>query len=306
MVIPSDPIPGTEMPFVSTPLLPADTVLLKDIDVKKPEPDDLRLWSITTIIGALDKPALVYWAANETAKAAVRSVKSVAALVEEGNALQAIDMLKKARFSPPPGERTAAKLGTAVHEKLEEYALTGIMPEADAEITPFLVSFDRWCQKWQPEYIAAEMPVYSPTYGYAGTSDGIMKIGGMTVLFDYKTSKKSWDDKGKPTTPYPEVGLQIAAARYAEFAAQWRPRRLEEFRRRYYLLGPAEQASMTAVPEVDGGVAIHLTPEHCDAYPVRCDRDVHTAFLYVLEAARFQFEMSKTIIGAPLVHPSEV
>ena len=122
----------------------------------------------------------------------------------------------------------------------------------------------------------------------------------MRFIADYKTSKKSTDAKGKATGPYPEVALQLAAYRYAEMAAVWRPRRMEQFRRRYYLLGEAEKAMAVPVPEVDAGLVIHITPEHCDAYPVDCDQSVHRAFLFVLEAARWQFQTSKTVIGLPL------
>lgn len=279
---------------------------LEAIDVKKAEADDLRMWSITTIIGVLDKPALMYWAAEETAKAAVNQADYLAKRVEREGPDVVVKDLRDARFKRPKGERTAAELGTDIHAALEELALTGVMPQTDEEVRPFVEQFDNWAQKWQPEYLAAELTVYSPTYGYSGTGDGIMKLNNMRLNFDYKTSKKSVDAQGKPTGPYPEVGLQIAAARFAEFAATWRPRRFEQFRRRYYLLGEAERAAAVPVPEVDGGIVIHITPEHCEAYPVRCDREVHTAFLYILEAARYQFEMSKTIIGAPLVHPEDV
>ena len=279
---------------------------LEALDVPKAEDEDLKLWSITTIIGVLDKPALIYWAAEETAKAAVNQAEYLSSRVEREGEETVIKDLRDARFKRPKGQRTAADLGTAVHEALEEYALTGVRPTVDAEVQPFLERFDEWAQKWSPEYQAAELTVYSPTYGYSGTADGIMKIDGMTVNFDYKTSKKSRDAKGNPTGPYPEVGVQISAARYAEFAATWRPRRFEQFRRRYYLLGAAEREAAIPVPETDGGIVIHLTPEHCQAYPVRCDETVFTAFLYILECARYQFELSKTIIGAPLIHPEDV
>ena len=193
-----------------------------------------------------------------------------------------------------------------MHEELEEYALTGVLPVGDAETRPLTEQFDRWAQKWQPKYHAAEMTVYSPTYGYAGTADGIMEIGGMVVNFDYKTSREARDRKGKPKKPYPEVGLQIAAARYAELAATWQARKYSLFKRRYYALSASEREAAVPVPKVDGGIVIHITPEACEAYPIRCDEDVYTSFLYVLEAARYVFEMSKTIIGAPLTHPEDV
>jgi hypothetical protein len=53
------------------------------------------------------------------------------------------------------------------------------------------------------------------------------------------------------------------------------------------------------VPTVTGGLCIHVTPEHCHAYIVRCDETVFESFLYVNE-------VSKSIIGDRLVHQEEV
>lgn len=269
------------------------------VDGLKPADDDLRLWSVTTIIGALDKPALVFWSAEQTALAAVHQQNAWQGLAH-ANPDEAVEWLKNARFKRLPGQRSAAELGTAVHDVCEQYALTGVRPDVDDEVRPFLDQFDEWLGKFQPSYQATEVAVYSPTYGYAGTCDGFLTVDGVRLIIDYKTSRKSVDGKGKPTGPYPEVALQLAAYRFAEMAAVWRPRRMEKFRRRYYLLSPAEQEAAVPVPEVDGGAVIHLTPEHCDMYPVRCDRPVHEAFLFVQEAARWQFQLSKDVIGAPM------
>jgi hypothetical protein len=613
---------------VSEDLLTADLV-----DVAKPADDDLRMWSVTTIIGCLDKPALMYWAAGLTADAAIAQADYLAARIEHEGREKVWKDLRDARFSRPKGQRSATELGTAVHDACEKYALTGVKPEVDAEVQPFLDQFDAWVQKWQPVYEAAEMTVYSPTYGYAGTLDAIMVLDGMRVIADYKgldvntpiptpagwttmgalevgdevfgadgqpcrvmgrgplrerpcyrvtfddassvvcddehlwpvrssrsgrlsvlsaaqlhdlietalargqqrrwvvdnaaplnlpdrelpmdpyvlglwlgdgtrrtpqitfseqkapvidaldatgydlryrpnwtryiptirpqlralgllegdkflpdeylrgsyeqrlallqglmdsdgswnatrrqavfsttdksfslavqelvvslgwrvsahthpargfglevpfhqvyftpfganpfrhvphkrdavrvagsakcrrrlirsvdpvptvptscivvdssdntylcghqmvpthnSSRQSFDNYGKPRGPYPEVALQLAAYRYAELAATWRARRYEYRKRRYYLLGDSEQTESGPVPKVDGGIAIHISPEHCTAYPVKCGEDVHTAFLYIIEAARWSFEMSKSVIGDPLVHPSE-
>jgi hypothetical protein len=287
-----------------SPTPPSDTTTLGQapLDKQKAQDDDLRCWSVTTIIGALDKPALVYWAATETAKAAVEDLEQVQALAKK-NPDDAVEWLSKARFRTGKNVRTAAELGTAVHEACEQYALTGIKPDVDDEVQPFLNQFDQWAQTFQPSYQATEVAVYSPTYGYAGTCDAFLTLDGVPLICDYKTTRKSVDGKGKPTTPYPEVALQLAAYRYADLAAVWRPRRMEHYRRRYYLLSPAEQAAAVPVPEVEGGVCIHITPGHCEAYPIVCDEDVFERYLHVTEAARWQFELSKTVIGEPLQPP---
>ena len=280
----------------------AELQILETVDVAKPEPEDLRMYSVTTILGALDKPALLYWAAEETAKAAVNVSKSLAARVEEDGEAETVKWLRDARFRRPKGIRSAAELGTAVHDVLEQYALTGTWPtDLDEEVRPFIEQADRWMQKFQPTYEAAEMTVYSPTYGYAGTLDTIMTVDGVRFLGDYKTSRKSFDNRGKPTSPYPEqVGLQLAAYRYADYAATWRPRRYEHMLRRYYLLGMDERESAVPVPEVDSCLVLHITPEHCEAFPINADEKVFDSFLYVLESFRWLNDTSKTIMGAPL------
>jgi hypothetical protein len=121
-------------------------------------------------------------------------------------------------------------------------------------------------------------------------------------IADYKSTRKHLDNQGRPTTPYPEqVALQLAAYRWAKHAAIWRPRRLERFRRRYYLLGPSEQAMAVPVPEVDTGLVIHISPEACEAYPIVCDEDVFEAYLAAQDAARWLFQTSRTVMSDPLV-----
>jgi hypothetical protein len=273
----------------------------EELLVDKPAPDDQRLYSVTTIIGALDKPALLYWAAEESAKAAVAVAKSLPVRVEEDGAEEVVQWLRDARFRKPKGQRSAKDLGTAVHDALEQLALTGKFPDVDDEVRPFIVQADKWMQKFQPVYEAAEMTIYNPTYGYAGTLDAIATVEGVRFLLDYKSTRKSIDSRGKKTTPYPEqVGLQLAAYRYGEYAAAWRPRRYEYQKRRYYLLGMTERENAQPVPEVDSCLVLHLTPEHCDAFPINANEDAYLSFLYTLEAFRWVNQTSKHIMGDPL------
>ena len=165
--------------------LPADETI-----VDKPSDTDERLWSVTTIIDqSSSNRGLIEWAAGETARAAVTSRKTVEAIVAESGDEAAVAWLVGARERPRKGERTAKQLGSDIHHAIEGYALTGERPEVDDEVRPFLDSFDRWAQKFQPVYEAAEMTVYQPDYGYAGTLDAVLKVGGSTVICDYKTSR---------------------------------------------------------------------------------------------------------------------
>lgn len=301
---------------------PTHTALgLDPLDVDKPDDTDLTLWSVTTIIGALDKPALLYWAAEQTANAAIDSAQTWQAMLQDEGRDTTTKWLRDARFRTPKTKLANTSLGTVVHKVCEHYALTGSKPgrdyttelvqqagtpqtDVDTEVNlvgVMLNQFDDWLQRFTPSYQATEVTVYSPNYGYAGQLDALLTIDGIRFLADYKTSREAFNSQGQPRTPYPEqVGLQLAAYRYADFAAVWRPRRHEKFRRRYYLLSAAEQEMAVPVPQVDTGLVIQITPESCEAYPIRCDQESHHAFLYTLECFRWLNETSKSVMGQAL------
>lgn len=267
----------------------------------KPSVDDDRLWSVTSILGAFgESDALIEWSAQETAKTAIRSEATWRAMRDDAGEGEAIKWLAGARYRPSKGERSATLLGQLAHALFEEWVVTGIRPDADAELAPYLDSFANWLDHFQPSYTAAEVTVYHPEFGYAGTADGYATVQRTDFIIDYKTSKKSLDGRGNRTKPWHSVALQMAAYRHAAFAAVWRARRYEQYRRRYYLLSKEERDLAVPTPDVEGGLVIHVTPEHCDVYPVDCGPAVFDSFLYAVEAARWSFDMSKRVIGEPI------
>ena len=86
----------------------------------------------------------------------------------------------------------------------EEYALTGTRPDRDRiaglvravggqqvdvdsethVVLALLRQFDGWLQRVTPSYMATEVCVYSPTYGYAGQADGFLAIAGTRLIID--------------------------------------------------------------------------------------------------------------------------
>jgi hypothetical protein len=274
--------------------------------VTQPDDDDLRMWSVTTLIGVLDKPALVPWAAIKTAEAAVDQMQAWQSRLEHEGRDAAIDYLKRARFRGKRGERSATELGTAVHQACEHAAIYGkFRPEdtSDPELVPFLRQFRQFLRDFQPEYVAAEVTVFNPSFGYAGTCDAFMKIDGVCYVTDYKTSRESNDARGNPKGPYPEVALQLAAYRHAELAAVWRARQSEVMKRRYYLLNAVERAMAVPVPKADHGLVVYLTPDRYALHPVRCDEGIFDLFLAVVDAARFVLDVGKDVVGRPLIPP---
>jgi hypothetical protein len=123
------------------------------------------------------------------------------------------------------------------------------------------------------------------------------------LAFDIKTSAEDTMADGRLRTPFPEVGLQLAAYINSPIAAVWRARQVEQFKRRYYLLNESERALAVPVPEVDGGVAILLTPTRYAVHPVNCDAEVFDCFLHLLDVARFPLELASHVVKAPLMPP---
>jgi hypothetical protein len=290
------------------------------VELTSPADDDLRLWSVTTIIDILDKKGLLYWAAAQAAEAAIDNLATWQAMLKDQGREETVKWLRNAFNRRPKYQLGAADLGTCAHSVCENYALSGTKPDEDfireavwrkggefvdldsetAVVTKMLDRFDDWLQQFTPSYQATEVCVYSPTYGYAGQCDAFLTIDGVRFITDYKSSREPFDARGKPKGPYPEVALQLSAYRNAELAAVWRPRRFEQQSRRYYALSPTEQELAVPVPEVDTGLVIYLTPEACHARPVRCGEEVHQYFLFCLEMARWVNEASKTVLGEPL------
>lgn len=275
--------------------------------------EDLQFYSVTSILGVLDKPALIHWAANEAAIFAVDRLDYLATIIEQDGRDEAIKKVADARFSAGKGRRTASALGSAAHEAIEYY--TTITPGEwrpgdidDIELAPMLRAFDVWCNEFQPEFIGSEIVVINEKYRYAGQADVLpMKIEGVTCIADFKTSRKSRDGRGNPTKPYPsQVALQLAAYRAATSALTGQPTRKIEGRGaspRIYLANPTEMGFGEKVPEVDTGLVIHITPEVCRGYPIVCDDQVFDYFLHTLEAYRWVHDVSPAMMSAPVVTP---
>lgn len=290
----------------------------------KAEVDDDIMWSVTTVLSVLDKPALIPWAVGETAERTVHNLHIVQRRLEEEGAEEAIDYIKGLRWKTD-GLLKASDLGTVAHHLFNRYALEGARPEITPDLHPdhasksadlddrdivtlrrMLDQFDRFLQEWQPDYHATEVVVYHPDYGYAGQTDGFAGMGGEFLIIDYKTSRDTYTKAGKLRGPYPEAGLQLAGYRYATAAAVWRARRYENRSRRYYLLSSAEKAAALPVPEADGGAVIYVTPERYGVYPARCGPAQWESFLYCLEVARWSFNEAIHVVGNPMTPPHPI
>lgn len=249
-----------------------------------------RLWSVTTLIGAgTPKEALIGWAARVTAERAYDKKNTLDAMREDGDRDAAIKWLTDARWEK---SGTAALRGTTVHSIIEAYAL-GQTPDVSVELEPWHQQILRFLHDHQPEFQASEAPVYNLELGYAGTMDMILKVGGRVCIVDAKTTDKTPDARSRP--PYGEVALQLAAYAHAPLVGVSPATMRTHGGRRYYIYDP--ELEYAPMPEIEGALALVISPVDYVFIPVRIDDEVWRAFLAVREVARWNLATSRNVFG---------
>lgn len=167
-----------------------------------------RVPSVTTITGQLDKPALVYWAANCAVDYVIQEMEEVKRSFEGYSIEDLYPILESARKNFRKVSQQALDIGSGVHGAIEYHLKTGKEPLSPSdELLSAFLAFLEWKDAHNMEPLKLEHTLYDPQKRYAGTCDLICKLDGKTYLVDFKTSKKP---RGKP---YPEWGYQTAAYR---------------------------------------------------------------------------------------------
>ena len=162
----------------------------------------IKIPSVTKVIGILDKPALLSWAARITAEYLINLIPDIKSgdLVLSPEDAQQLFYKAKAEASRIRDE--AADIGTKTHEAIENYLKTkkkpkGLAPEVQKTFNGFLL-FAK--EMKLGEVIASEKILYS-TYGYCGKLDIVAYLGKKKYIVDVKTSKGF----------YREMPLQLSA-----------------------------------------------------------------------------------------------
>ena len=236
---------------------------------------------ITSVIGVLDKPALVGWAKRETAIAAVRNWDTVAKMVAQQPPLE--DQLAYhpavAYLKATPGYQrdAAANAGTVAHAIAEAVAKNE-EPVIPDEYEGFAGAFIRdFIEKYKPKFhpLYVEAMVYhasdATVLPYGGTMDVFCQIGDDTYLIDYKTGKSG---------VYPETALQLAAGRYAQF------------------IGRPGDPRQHAIPKVDKCAVLWLRPEGAELIPYDVTPREFQAFTACRMAWDWVNKRSKEVKGA--------
>ena len=263
-----------------------------------------QYWSVTTILnGGIPKPNLIPWAAAQASHSMVEELAIPAQatrqlLLDIKEAENSADIqeavwerLEKAlsnyndrdivlgqlasgvkthvekgrKFVSNAHSRTrdaAADAGTEAHEAIERHILgddvnvdsLGVLAAAS------FANFREFEEQLKPRWEASELTVFNTVDKYAGTLDFIAEIpalGEGLTLGDVKTGKGV----------YPEVALQLAAYRYAEFAEI------------------AHGIGRVDMPVTERAVVLHLRPEKWSLVPVQADEKAFDMFKYAMQIA---------------------
>ena len=240
--------------------------------------DGNRCPGVTTIIGKLDKPALIDWAARKSAGYAIDHWDELGRLP----LMERAKLIQDARWE---SNKSAIVRGNRIHAMGEQLAHTG-QPEAPPELLSQVEAYARFLDRWDMETLALEAPVAHTDYRYAGTLDSIVKSPKLgTILLDIKTG----------SGVFGEVALQLAAYRYADLLQ---------------VSGkPPKEGPM--IP-VDDCYVAHVLGDDVELLPIEVTEETFDAFLYLREiyewherATNRKNDDFRPPVGAP-VYPEQI
>ena len=155
----------------------------------------------TKVLDSLSKPALVPWAAKETAAYWEN-------LIAPGQPFQCdeVELAEHVKASKAARFRKSSKaliVGGLVHEYAEAVAKGQpcAMPENE-QARRGCEAFNKWWHDHDIDVIAAERRIFSREHWYCGTTDLLARIDGELSVLDWKTS----------TGIYPEMLAQVGGA----------------------------------------------------------------------------------------------
>jgi hypothetical protein len=233
--------------------------------------DSSRVPGVTTIVGVLPKPALVYW----SAKLVAETVADQPSTVDAVRALGRDAMIAALKAIPDQAKRKAGERGTLIHE-LAVDVVRGEPTEliADPDIAGCLEGLARWFDLVGFEAELIERAVGNRAHRYAGRFDVV------GTMADDRSCRWLLDLKSASAI-YGDVALQLAAYARAEF----------------YVDHVGDEQPM---PRIDRIGAVHVQPELSELYELG---DIDTAFGEFLHAQAIYASEGRRrdLVGAPIV-----
>lgn len=204
--------PATELPFNLEKSLHYNNSIELLFNAKKhtyayrPVTDlnDLKsVAGVTTPLSIIAKPALIWWAIDQTLK----HIDKQWDINGEYDEITKSQILDEAKYAHRRSLKTAADTGTLTHSWIEKYIKSKIagteVPDKPKNIEAKQASqvFEDWAVKYKVKFLFSERKVLSMQRQFAGTTDIGCEIEGKKLIGDVKTSSGI----------YPEMFLQLGA-----------------------------------------------------------------------------------------------
>ncbi len=190
------------------------------IDGERTTPTGEQIVSVTQVLGILDKPALVGWAAKVTAEGCWRLARRKGYELPDQPWKFTKD-LKRFGLDHRSTTGEAALRGTTIHAALEDWITRRKLPTPSAHPPAWggyfraLSGFLMWVHNEGGEFVESELAVGSLTHGFAGTRDTVCTVATKAhgrVMYDLKTSKRVY-----PGSHFPQLAAyEIAGVECGE------------------------------------------------------------------------------------------
>jgi len=164
--------------------------------------DGKDYWRVTSVLSAINKPALIPWKANITLDKARRSLQANAGKQVTIDDAFIEEIIEGARAEPDYVLGTARDFGTDAHYALEQYISQGEVP-GSASMFRVIGAFNQWVNDNGIYMLPQAEVTVAHSHGFAGTIDalGLKKDALELIVIDWKTSGGI----------YPEAMLQVSA-----------------------------------------------------------------------------------------------
>lgn len=162
--------------------------------------DGKPLTGVTTVLGVINKPALIQWSANQV----VEYIKGLTGKWDEAFKAWIVtsEDLDEAKYAHKKKKESAGEIGSEAHDIVEQYIKTGITKVSPNEKVNVMVkNFIDWAVLNKVKFLESEKHVHSKEMWVGGICDLVMEIKGKIYVGDIKTSSGI----------YPEAFFQTAA-----------------------------------------------------------------------------------------------
>ena len=172
--------------------------------------------SVTSVLGVLDKGALLPWAVRTSLDAVRTGLRERgtfdATVPDDSDWLDGL--LKRAATAPDDVKNAAADIGTRVHAAIDAIVCGAPPPDDLApDVAPAVEGFRRWFASSGLQLSpAGDFAVFSRTYRYAGAADCLGRAAdGSLVVLDFKTSNSIHSSYALQLAAYAAAVKEMAA-----------------------------------------------------------------------------------------------